>query len=557
MLKKLAAIVAGLVVAFTTVSNVHAQGINIDFEWPLGSTSGPGAGVPANTFGGAANQPGAWNRIFQTPNPVNLNGLDAAFSGVTMTRSPAQISHSGSDSANTTGEHNFLFDDFWNIDNGPATAEFFGLNAGWYEVYTYAITPNGSICRTRVEIPGAETPSEQVSGGVMPVNNFAQGITHTKHRIFIPNENTSLKINISNFANSCIAVGGIQIKPVAPCPDVNIDSPDNFACICDTEIVRGDVTIAPPGNVAFWYTQYRALSAMNWTLIDVGFNTGNNINLGTFDATALTQGYYFIKTTAISGDGCFDEDTHIVWVDKVYDALDMTYPVTGGVYGGIVCAGGIVDDVCPRYYTIQWAPLPAGAPFSDIDPGTPFYFAEFPIVGTWAGWDTIAAGVPDGEYVFRVDATDNCGHTASDDVRFIVDNTPPVADIISPENCSFVRCNSLVSIKGTACDTNLAGWTVQVTGGPYNSWVTIASGNTCVQEDLLAVWDTTGLPNCAYSIRVLVTDSSILNCNGAISHLSEDVVSINIGLQGDVNGDGEINFADVTAVLNSWGATCN
>ncbi len=547
-LARCAALAASILIA----PHALAQGINLDFE---GSpTGGPGVGIPANTFGAAANQPGQWNRVFTSPNPIPLNGLDGNASGVSMNRS-GQLVHAQFDNANTSGEFQFLFDDFWDLA-GLHTISFTGLDPGWYEVYTYAIDPSQSFDDVRVTVNGAMPLAQQHGGGAMPVNSFSLNTTHTIHRVLVPAAGI-LTMTVGPFGGADDGgVGGMQLKPVDPCPLVDIANPDNFECICETEIVRGDVTIAAPGVIAFWYLEYRALADFNWTLIDFGFNSGVNLNLGTFNTAGLAQGYYFIRLTGVGGDGCDHEDTHIVWVDKQFDALDMTYPTAGQAYGGTVCVGGIVDDYCLRYYNIRWAPLPAGAPFTDINPGTPDYFAKFPIVGTWAGWDTVGQLIPDGDYRIRVDALDNCGHEAFEEVDIIVDNTPPTADITNPENCEFIQCGSIVSVKGTACDANLASWVLQVTGGPYIGWVTIASGNTCVIDGLLGVWDTTGLPNCGYTLRLLVNDSSILNCNGAIVHQSEDVVTVNIGLKGDVNGDGAVNFADITEVLTFWGFTC-
>ncbi|MDX2115563.1 MAG: hypothetical protein SFZ24_08075 [Planctomycetota bacterium] len=545
------ALVGALAAALPAVS-ASAQSFNIDFEGP--PQGGPGTGTPGASYGAAAGQAGSWNRVFANQTPVGLFTLDGSATGVSLVRS-GPLPHGGFNSPQTTGDREQLLDDFWNIDNGPAQAQFFGLSSGWYEVYTYAVTPGAAACRNLIQVIGAEVPESQVSGGVIPGVGFSLGITHTRHRVFVPNENTPLTVRISSFAGSCIAIGGMQLKQVAPCPEVDIQVPANFACICSGEDVKGDVTIASPGTIAFWYTQYKEINSLAWNVIDVGFSGGTSIPLGFFSTAGLSEGYYFIKTTAISGDGCFNEDTHIVYVDKSFETLDMTAPATGGVYGGTVCVGGLVNDRCLDRYSVRWAPLPAGAPLLDVVPGTPFYFGAFPIVGTWTGWDTIAAGVPDGEYAIVADARDVCGYSASDSARFIVDNTPPTAIITSPTNCEYVGCG-VVAIKGTACDVNLSGWAVQYTGGGSNNWVTIATGNTCIEEDLLALWDTTGLPSCGYTIRLVVTDSSVKNCNSAIVGQSDFYVSVNVGLRGDVNGDGQVNFADITAVLQNWGASC-
>ena len=76
-------------------------------------------------------------------------------------------------------------------------------------------------------------------------------------------------------------------------------------------------------------------------------------------------------------------------------------------------------------------------------------------------------------------------------------------------------------------------------------------------DGLLGTWDTTSLPKCAYTLRLVVSDSAIIDCNGVIHHSSEDIVSVIVAPEGDVTFDGVVNVDDLNVVLSNWLDTCN
>jgi hypothetical protein len=157
------------------------------------------------------------------------------------------------------------------------------------------------------------------------------------------------------------------------------------------------------------------------------------------------------------------------------------------------------------------------------------------------------AGVPDGNYELRVTATDQCGTSASLTRTITVDNTPPTATISAPLSCANV--DGVVQINGTASDAHLAGWTLQYTGDAAHGWVTIASGNASI-AGVLANWDTSALAECAYTLRLVVTDTAVLDCNSALRNQTEYYVSVNVGpdgpaLRGDIDCDGVVDLADI------------
>jgi hypothetical protein len=109
-----------------------------------------------------------------------------------------------------------------------------------------------------------------------------------------------------------------------------------------------------------------------------------------------------------------------------------------------------------------------------------------------------------------------------------------------------------VEITGTADDAHLAGWVLQYTGGDENNWVTIASDDTPVINGVLGIWNTAELPACAYTLRLIVTDASVLNC-GPLRAQAEFTMSVDLGTATsccDVNHDGTSDGLDVAPFVN-------
>ena len=49
------------------------------------------------------------------------------------------------------------------------------------------------------------------------------------------------------------------------------------------------------------------------------------------------------------------------------------------------------------------------------------------------------------------------------------------------------------------------------------------------------------------------TDSAIVNCNAAIDHRTEHLVSVCVGCAADVNRDGIVDVSDLVQVILEWG----
>jgi hypothetical protein len=371
----------------------------------------------------------------------------------------------------------------------------------------------------------------------------------TEAEFFAPGGSTTIALR----SGQTVRVPTVQPVTDNSPPIVGISSPGPFECVCNPTQIIGTVN-DPESGFGSWTLDYAANPAGPWTTISSGNTAVVNGPLGTWNTTALTQGNYFLRLTAENGVGLTNSITTVVFVDKQFDTLDFRSPGNGAVLAGKICPDGTAWDRCFKQYTIGYRPA-GGGQYTPIDPGNPTYGST--VINDPLGvWDTITAGVPDGKYDIRLTGTDICGNTEKAVHTVIVDNTPPVAEITSPVNCTY-HCG-VIDIFGTALDANMAGWSLQYTGGSTNNWVTIATGTNSISNGLIASWDTTLLENCAYTIRLIVTDEASINCT-PFRHQSTYQVSINVGAYADCDtstGPGVLDIFDFLCFQDAFIKGC-
>ncbi len=333
-------------------------------------------------------------------------------------------------------------------------------------------------------------------------------------------------------------------------PDVEIASPTGLSCVCGGIVPVIGTAADPDGGPVNYVLDWMPAQGGAWTTISTGSANVNDGTLGNWNASLLPQGHYVLRLTATSACGLTSTAVVVVFVDQQFDILDVREPDDGDVFGDTVCFDGTVWDHCFSNYTVMWKPANSGA-FAVVDPANPTYTSTV-TNDPFAFWETLPS-VPDGDYIVRVQGTDPCGHAPIELRTIKVDNTAPTAFIDTPFSCSLVT--GLVEVHGTASDDNMLGWALQYTGGNTNNWVTISQGTSSI-TGLLGTWNTAGLPPCAYTLRLLVTDSANVNCTG-LTHQSEYLVSVNVGLDDlacpvDLDGDGDEDLLDYAEFQNCF-----
>ena len=167
-------------------------------------------GVPANTYGAAALQPGAWNDVQTFASLQPLMDLTGASTTVTFTDLGTGVQDYESDNAATSGDDEALMDDFTDLgcSVGDATAyTISGLPDGDYEIYTYAWASDGSGFRTDITVTGSSDPLQSV-GGVW-AGSHVLGVTYAFHRVTVSG-GSNVDIQAVTSSN-CGSVNGFQL----------------------------------------------------------------------------------------------------------------------------------------------------------------------------------------------------------------------------------------------------------------------------------------------------------------------------------------------------------
>lgn len=342
----------------------------------------------------------------------------------------------------------------------------------------------------------------------------------------------------------CLGIN-VTLCAADPTPPVAaITAPTSGSCGCDVVQIVGTAMDIDDGFGSYTL-EYRPAAGGVWTLISDGTTPLANAVLGDWNTVSLAQGYYFLRLTAENACGQVVTDTQLVWVDGLFDTLTMGSPVPNGVYGGNICFDGTAsDNLCFDHYTLGYRPVGGGA-YSPIGAGV---FNTPVINNPLAVWDSTS--VPDGEYEVKLGGVTTCARFAELTRTIVVDNTPPTVDIAAPLNCDYV--DGVVQIVGTAIDAHMSGWTLQVAGGNIAGWQTLNSGSSNVVNAVLADWDTSLLPRCAYVLRLIASDSAVVNCDDPSQ--SADYVTLNVGYCGDFDADddGDVDLIDFGAFQNEF-----
>jgi subtilisin-like proprotein convertase family protein len=338
-------------------------------------------------------------------------------------------------------------------------------------------------------------------------------------------------------------------------PSAVITAPAAFGLACDPTTIVGTATDAS-GSIQDYKLEFASNPLGPWALITMGASPVLNGTLGTWNtlASGAPEGYNFLRLTVTNLDGIVSQFTTTAYVDLSFTGIGIRSPLNNAIVGGNVCPDGTITDPSFTNYTIQYAPPPFSV-FNAVDPSNLVYTT--PIVNDPLGtWNTVSGGaaVADGDYRLRFQGTDGCGHIGIVYRDVVVDNTPPVAVINAPTPCGFL-CGS-VPVTGTVSDAHLSGWTLQYTGGPSHGWTTIASGSTNVFGGVLANWNTSTLPRCAYVLRLIASDQASVNC-GTTSNSTEYLTAVNIGAYANCDSSSTapiLNVADFACFLNSYAA---
>ena len=203
-----------LVLSFlTSIASAQQPSIYID----VGSIA-QGFGVPTSDYAAAAPMGGVWNaldadaasgqQLFTTTPLMDINGavtpVTASYDGLGTILAAFEFNGS-----TTSGNDEALLDDV-GFGLGPSEFRFNGLPAGSYDVFTYAMAPDGGFLVTSVNVVNSPDGSQNVGGTF--ASGFVQGATHALHRVSVV-AGQPLVIELATFAVNN-SFNGVQIVPV-------------------------------------------------------------------------------------------------------------------------------------------------------------------------------------------------------------------------------------------------------------------------------------------------------------------------------------------------------
>lgn len=331
-------------------------------------------------------------------------------------------------------------------------------------------------------------------------------------------------------------------------PTVRIDAPAALDCACDIVDITGAVADADGAYVGD-RLEIRRRGTTSWTAVDTALGPRAGV-LYTWDVSGLPQDYYYVRIVGENECGLTASDTAFVYVSPSFENIELRAPAEGGTYGGnVVCDGTATTPSCFAEYAVSYRPAGTGS-WQPVDPFHPVYLSAV-INDPLAYWNTVALGLPDGKYELRLAGSAACGATASATVTVAIDNTQPVARLDAPASCAVYAAGTPVAIRGEASDAHLSQWTLAVIGGPYADWHVIAGPQASNAAGLLDDWDTFGLPDCVYLIRLRASDQAVLG-GGAAGHVTEDYAAIVLGdwVNADLDGDGDVDRDDFLIMVN-------
>lgn len=337
-------------------------------------------------------------------------------------------------------------------------------------------------------------------------------------------------------------------------PNVSITSPSPESCVCPGMVNIRGLACDAESDLIYTVRVRRSgdTGGTGWMFID-GSSTERCSagTLATWNTAGLPGGDYIILVEAINQVGLTASAAIEVRLDTAANPAVIRTPETDTIIGGTICLDGSVGGSCFTSYTVDYRPTTGGA-FLPVDGTTPVYTRGV-TNDPFANWNTRT--VADGKYEVRVRVTDICGRAANTTHTYEVDNTPPVAEITSLTPCEWV--NGVVEISGEVFDKNLSSWVLEYTGGSSRGWTRIASGTDNIRAgDLIAKWDTDGLDRCAYTVRLRAGDKARVGCIAPSGHSTGDMVSVNVGCEADLDGNGRLDIFDFLMFSNLFDAGC-
>jgi Tol biopolymer transport system component/flagellar hook assembly protein FlgD len=242
-----------------------------------------------------------------------------------------------------------------------------------------------------------------------------------------------------------------------------------------------------------WHNIYSSAEAQN-----IQNDTIFNWNAGSFN------GSHTIRVSVTDKTGKTSRAEVSVILDNIRPMISITSPSRESVNTGALEIVGEISDINLKNYLIKYG--------AGIEP-TQFWELKSSAssqVGTLYTWQT--TNVKDGYYTLRYEAEDKAGNKSSYEFPIIIDNAPAIAEIQEPIANQVVR--GTIDIKGIACDADFTTYNFKRyeilygQGSLPASWTTLESLAVPKINETLTSWNTVGLTDGTYSLKLRSQDIS-------------------------------------------------
>ncbi|MBI1928703.1 hypothetical protein HYR99_31220, partial [Candidatus Poribacteria bacterium] len=249
---------------------------------------------------------------------------------------------------------------------------------------------------------------------------------------------------------------------------------------------------------------------LEWIPIAESNNPVQEGRLGDWNAVRLTGGEYLLRLTVFDRAGLKSqtEPPLRLFLDDAQVTALITSPKAGAFIGGTIQITGTANDENFSEYKLEFRSLtpPAGEwqPITVFSPNQPKH--DEPL----ASWETPRR---DGTYELRLTASDRSGKSSQDIVDIFVDNLPPQAQILTPEDGEIL--SGEVEIIGTADDVHFKEYQLNVRAvpptlaGDGEGWqpIPVQTPSQAKRNATLAMWDTPPTEG-EYEIRLIARDQA-------------------------------------------------
>jgi subtilisin family serine protease len=217
------------------------------------------------------------------------------------------------------------------------------------------------------------------------------------------------------------------------------------------------------------------------TSIAMPFDNMTGHWIASLDTATLEDGLHVINVNAFDKAGNIGSTSVTVIIDNSRPSANIYAPANGSYLLGTTEITVIGED----------------ANFNRTE-----LYKNGKLAATWTAngtvtyfWDTTT--LTDGAYTIATKVYDNANNFATDEVSVIVDNTPPIAEVITPTALDYVKGNCEITIF--AYDANLNVIQLSVNGNELTSWTTNGANSF--------IWNTSSI-NDARTIVLSVYDKA-------------------------------------------------